>query len=594
VSGRGAQGTGAAEGRASRPNSSPGFVRRLFAESLFRNASFLIINLGVGAVSGYGGQALLTHVFSTADVGLSGAAVSAAALIETITLLGVSFSLPRYLPTAKNRRAMINTLFTSVISLTLVAAVIFLALPDSRKYIEGLGGTLFIVAFTVALCVQVGTTLVSTVLIADRASDKTATLGMIPAAIRVVAPLALSFLGSLGSFVARVIPDSFAFVLFAGSLVRGGHRFRPEFDMEVVRELGSFSVGMYIANIVGGLPQMLLPVIAISRVGNTQSAYWLTATSIASILYLLPSSVTSALLPEAAIRPNERGHLLRRSMLMIVGLVTPALIIAYLGAPLALAPFGHGIPQGSLPVLRILILSGSITMLNAVSGAVMFVAKKSTQITIVNTVNAVIVLGLALVWATSAKDISIAWLIGDIANTVLFAGFAVLAVMEVGGRLSELGGDVVLTPEEVATTGPQAALDLLFTMAEQQGGAGMYGGYNMYRSPYPAALTTSRGLYSLAAFQVAERQRLSRTSPQLGAITSAKTSARGAALRQAGQASGGRDDTHQALDVLFTMAQQQREGGGAEPGQYPPDGAAARPRRDPPRYRNPRGPRNDR
>lgn len=569
-------------------------MRRLFAESLFRNASFLIVNLGVGAVSGYGGQALLTHVFSTADVGLSGAAVSAAALIETITLLGVSYSLPRYLPTAKNRRAMINTLFTSVISLTLVAAVIFLALPDSRKYIEGLGGTLFIVAFTVALCVQVGTTLVSTVLIADRASDKTATLGMIPAAIRVVAPLALSFLGSLGSFVARVIPDSFAFVLFAGSLVRGGHRFRPEFDMEVVRELGSFSVGMYIANIVGGLPQMLLPVIAISRVGSTQSAYWLTATSIASILYLLPSSVTSALLPEAAIRPNERGHLLRRSMLMIVGLVTPALIIAYLGAPLALAPFGHGIPQGSLPVLRILILSGSITMLNAVSGAVMFIAKKSTQITIVNTVNAVIVLGLALVWATSAKDISIAWLIGDIANTVLLAGFAVLAVMEVGGRLNELGGDVVadvgLTPEEVATTGPQAALDLLFTMAEQQGGAGMYGAYNMYRSPYPAALTTSRGLYSLAAFQVAERQRLSRTSPQSGA----KTSARGAALRQAGQASGGRDDTHQALDVLFTMAQQQREVGDAEPGQYPPDGAAAPPRRDPPRYRNPRRPRNDR
>jgi O-antigen/teichoic acid export membrane protein len=585
----------------------PGFVRRFFAESLFRNAAFLIVNLGVGALSGFGGLALLTHVFSVQDVGLSATAVSAAALIETITLLGVSYSVPRYLPTAKNRTAMINTLLTAVILLTLVAAGIFLALPYSRRFFA-LGGWMFGLAFIVALCVQVGTTLLSGVLIADRSADKTATLGMIPALIRVVAPPALSFMGGLGSFVARVVPDSFACVLYGSVLVRRGHRFRPTFDVSVVRELGRFSIGMYVANIVGGLPQMLLPLIALSRVGATQAAFWSIATSISAILYTLPSTVTGALIPEVAVRPNERRQLLRRAALLIVGLVTPVLVVAFFGAPIALAFFGHSYKSGTLPVLRWLIGAGFITMLNAVSGAILFIAKKSTQITIVNAINAVIVLGLVAVWATSATDIAIAWVIGDVANTVLFGGFALLAVLEVRGRLDRLGGDQVadigVAPDDVAVTSQQSALDMLVTLSEQQRAVGMYGAYNMYRSPYPPSLTTSRGLYSLAAFQAAERQRLARTAPQ----ASAKQAAREEGTRQAldvlftmanhapqpaAQTAAGEEDTHQALDLLFTMAEQQRAAGTSEAEQYPPAEEAPPPRYTPPLYGNPYGPSRD-
>jgi O-antigen/teichoic acid export membrane protein len=586
----------------------PGFVRRFFAESLFRNAAFLIVNLGVGAVSGFGGLALLTHVFSKADVGLSATAVSAGALIETITLLGVSYSVPRYLPTAKNRTAMINTLFTAVIFLTLLASGIFLALPYSRKFFA-LGGWLFAVAFVVALCVQVGTTLLSGVLIADRASDKTATLGMIPAVIRVVAPPALSFLGSLGSFVARVVPDSFAFVLFGSLLVRRGHRFRPTFDVDVVRELGRFSIGMYVANIIGGLPQMLLPLVALSRVGATQAAFWSVATSIAAILYTLPSTVTSALLPEVAIRPGERPQLLRRSALMIIGLVTPVLVVAFFAAPIALNFFGHGYTAGTLPVLRYLIGAGFITMLNAVSGAILFIAKKSTQLTIVNAINAVVVIGLVAVWATNAEQIAIAWLIGDVANTLFFGGFALLAVLEVRGHLERLGGDQVadigVAPDEVAVTSQQSALDMLVALSERQGAVGMYGAYNMYRSPYPPSLTTSRGLYSLAAFQAAERQRLTRTAPQASAKQAAGEEGARQALdvlfsvadrapQPATQAPAGEKDTHQALDLLFTMAEQQRAAEISEAEQYPPAGEAPPPRYTPPLYGNPYGPPRDR
>jgi O-antigen/teichoic acid export membrane protein len=531
-----------------------GLARRFFSESLFRNSAFLIVNLGVGALSGFGGLALLTHAFSVTDVGLSATAVSAAALIETITLLGVTYSVPRYLPTAKNRTAMINTLLTAVISLTLLASGVFLALPYSRKFFV-LGGWLFALVFVAALCVQVGTTLLSSVLVADRAADKAVTLGLVPAFIRVAAPPALSFLGGIGSFIARVVPDSFSFLLYGALLVRRGHRFRPTLDVGVARELGRFSIGMYFSNIIGGLPQMLLPLIALSRVGAHQTAYWSIATSISAILYSLPSMVTSALLPEVSLRPTERRQLLRRASLLIFAVVTPALIAAFFAAPIALAFFGSTYTSGTLPVLRWLIGAGFITMLNAVSGAILFIAKKSTVLTVVNAVDAVIVIGLVGLWATNATDIAIAWVVGDVANTVLFGAFAFLAVREVGGRLDKLGvdqaSDTSAVTEKLSVGSQQSALDLLVSLAQQQRAVGMY---NM-SMPFPAPLTSPHGLYSLAAMQAAEQRWLAKSSSS-----------------RRGEASGGVADTHQALDLLFTMAEHQRAAGITEPEeQYPPD-----------------------
>lgn len=538
---RAQRGTGPASSSGRKPNFLIGLARRFFAESLFKNSAFLLVNLGVGALSGFGSLALLTHVFSKQDVGLSATAISGAALIETITLLGVTYSVPRYLPTAKNRTAMINTLLTAVILLTVVASGIFLALPYARKF-AGLGGWLFIPVFIVTVCIQAGTTVLSSVLVADRASDKLVVFGLIPSGIRVVAPPVLSFLGGLGSYVARVIPDSFGFAMYATVLVRRGHRFRPALDIGVAREMARFSIGMYVANIIGGLPQMLLPLIALARIGATQSAYWSVAMSMSAILYSLPSMVTSALLPEVSLRPDERPQLLRRAALLIAAVVTPALIVAFFAAPIALAAFGQGYTAGTLPVFRWLVAAGFITMLNAVTGAILFIAKKSTLITIVNVIDAVIVLGLVAVWATNAADVAICWMIGDIGNTVLFAGCACYALREVGGRWDKLGGE---SASAASATGQVPANRttlghvLLATMADQQRGVE---GYRAYSAP----LTSTHGLFSVSALQAAEQRWL-----QANQETRAQPVASGRPAEPP-------DPPDRTLDLLFSMAERQR------------------------------------
>jgi O-antigen/teichoic acid export membrane protein len=539
-------------------------ARRFFAESLFKNSAYLIFNLAVGALCGYGSLTLLTRVFTVREVGLSATAVAACSLVTFITQFGVTYSLPRYLPTARNRSAMINTMLTTVLLSTLLGSVVFLALPYAKN-LFALGGLLFCVAFVATCCLQAGQTVLSTVLIADRSADKVATFGMIPNLARLGAPAALSSLGALGAFIARVIADLFGFVTFGALVARKGHKFRPTIDVAVTKEIAKFSAGMYVANIIGGMPQLLLPLIVLSRVGASQAAYWSIAISIGSLMFSLPSTVTQALLPEVSLRPAERRLLLRRSTYLITVIVLPALIIGFVGAPYLLALFGRSYVTGTLAPLRWLMFAGLITMLNYVTGAILFIAKKSTMITIVNVVDAILVLGLVTLWATDVTQVAIAWVIGDVGNTVLFGVFAFVALRQVGGRWEDLGGapasDAAQAPTSLTATSQMRAVGKLVTLAEQQNAVDMF-------KPYHNSLTDSQGLFSIVALQAAERQR----------------------QRFIDESEAFSDDTpgspdlsaaahEQAFEVLFALAQRQRASRNPKPPEPPRVPDYARPER---------------
>lgn len=532
-----------------------GLARRFLAESLFKNSAFLMLNLVLTTVCGYGALTLLTHLFSAKYVGLSATAVAACSLVTFITQLGTTYSLPRYLPTAKNRSDMINTLLTAVTVSTLVGSIIFLVLPSSRNLFV-LGGWAFCLVFIATTVLQALQTVIATILVADRKSDKVATWGIIPNVSKLAGPPAFASFGGLGAFTARVIADVFGVATFGAILARSGHKFRARFSMPVAREMAKFTSGMYIASLIGGLPQLILPLIVLARIGATQAAYWSIAISIAAIIYSLPSTVTQALLPEVSLRPTERRQLLSRSTLMIAAFMIPSLSLAFWLAPYGLIIFGHSYVSGTIVPLRWLVASGYVTMLNYVTGAILFIAKKSSMVTIVNVVDAIIVLGITLVWATNVTDVAIAWMIGDVGNTVLFAFFAFVALRQVGWRWDLLGGvsmpaaDPV--PRSLSATTQMRSLNMLVTLAEQQQTADIY-------KPYHNSLTDSQGLFSIVALQAAERQRQ----------RFIKESAAAAAAEEGPQTPDQSVAQHQqALELLFTLAERQREPVVPEPGQY--------------------------
>ena len=236
-------------------------------------------------------------------------------------------------------------------------------------------------------------------------------------------------------------------------------------------------------------------------------------------------------------------------------IVVPALIIGFVCAPYGLALFGRRYVAGTLTPLRWLVFAGFITMLNYVTGAILFIAKKSAMITIVNVVDAVIVLGLVLLWATNVTQIAIAWVVGDVGNTLLFGFFAFVALREVGGRWEDLGGgapsSAAQVPTSLSATSQLRALGLLATLAEQQNAVDMY-------KPYHNSLTDSQGLFSIAALQAAERQRQRFLNESEARRNDApKTPDESAAAHQ------------QSFELLFKMAERQRATGLTEPAEHP-------------------------
>lgn len=419
------------------PANSP--IQKFGGESLFRNSASLIINLAFGAGCGYGALLLLTRLFSVQAVGLSATAAAASALIVFVMQFGVNMSLPRFLPESQNRVGLINTVITIIIPATLVGAVVYLMLPFAGK-LYALGGWLFAVVFVIGACVQAGESVLQTILIADRSSGTVAVGNVIPNLVKLAAPAAFVVLRMLGAYISRIIADVVGFTVFGILLMRRGHRFRPALSTAAIRDLGKFSMGMYTASLIGGLPLMIVPIIILSRFGSRQSAYWSIAITIASLLYQLPGTVAQALLPEVASRPSDRRKLMRRSAALIVAIFVPVLVAAYITAPFILALFGHSYAAEGTATLRWLIVAGFVTVLNYVTGAILFLAKKTFVITMINLIDAMIVLGMALVWANGTEDVAISWVVGDISNTVFFGLFAFIALHQVRGQWEKLGG----------------------------------------------------------------------------------------------------------------------------------------------------------
>jgi hypothetical protein len=140
---------------------------------------------------------------------------------------------------------------------------------------------------------------------------------------------------------------------------------------------------------------------------------------------------------------------------------------------------------------------------------------------------------------------------------VLFAFFAFVALRQVGGRWDLLGGATAPAaadpvPRSLSATTQMRSLGMLVTLSEQQETADIY-------KPYHSSLTDSQGLFSIVALQAAERQRqrFIEESAAAAAEEHPQTPDESAAQHQ------------QALELLFALAQRQREPGVPEPDEHP-------------------------
>ncbi len=404
-------------------------VVTVWRERLFQSSAYLMINMVMGAAVGFVFFTVIARIYPPGELGLATTVLSATNSITTIASLGITFAIVRFLGEARDRRALVNTSTVLIGTATLVVTIVALLVPAFTGKLYALGGATFVVVFLSGTMASAWHGLAETVFIADRGAREVVWVNTIGNAARLTLPFVLLPMGAIAVYLATTGAWVVAGVIFAVLLVRNhGHRFRVQFDRGAVRTIGRFSGGSYLSNIVGSLPITLLPIVILTRLGAAASAFWYIAITIAMLLYSLPSVVSQSLMVEGAHRPSERLRLVRHSAAAIALVMLPAIAVVYVAAPLLLSVFGHEYVTGSVTALRLLVLSAVMVSINYVTGTVLYLAKRVFVITLINVVDAVVVLGLTLTVVDSVTGVAMAWFIGEVFNVVLFAIAAVMAV----------------------------------------------------------------------------------------------------------------------------------------------------------------------
>ncbi|MEK6936399.1 MAG: MATE family efflux transporter, partial [Nanoarchaeota archaeon] len=161
----------------------------------------------------------------------------------------------------------------------------------------------------------------------------------------------------------------------------------------IIKKIGGYSFGNYIAGFIGGLPTMILPLLILNRLGASQSAYYYMAMMIAGLLFVIPGGVSQSLFAEGSHNEKELKHQIKKAIKIISLLLIPAIIVVIFFGQYILLLFGKEYASEGFRFLQLLAISGIFVGINAVFGTLLNIKKRINTIVIMSIVSAILILG---------------------------------------------------------------------------------------------------------------------------------------------------------------------------------------------------------
>ncbi|HUD10350.1 MAG TPA: oligosaccharide flippase family protein, partial [Candidatus Saccharimonadales bacterium] len=90
-------------------------------DSFYRNSIYLLLNMGIGALTGFIFWIIAAHLYSTTNVGKATALMAVISLISSLASLGLAKTVIRFLAKSKN---VSEDIITKVL-LTIISAIVF-------------------------------------------------------------------------------------------------------------------------------------------------------------------------------------------------------------------------------------------------------------------------------------------------------------------------------------------------------------------------------------------------------------------------------------------------------------------------------------
>ena len=338
-------------------------ISRLRTDHLVRNSLYLVLSNGIQAAIGFVFWIVMARLFSTGDVGKASSLISATSLLAFFALVGLNTTLMRFLPTAKDKGPLLTSAFVMVFGAAAIIAVGYARLTPviaprldfvAHSALETAGFALLAAATAVNV-------LTDSVFMASRRAEFCAlTDGVVGGVSKMAFGVILAGTGAYGLYLAAVGGPATAAVVSI-VLIITILRWRPSLTnpLQTLRPLLKFSGVNYVANSMNLLPNVVVPLIVLDRLGAKAAGYYFVAFQMASILITAAAAVESSFMAEGSQAGANWRVIRRRSRRLAIMIFVPGGVITALAAHWILLAFGptyslHG--TGSLEILAAAVL----------------------------------------------------------------------------------------------------------------------------------------------------------------------------------------------------------------------------------------------
>ncbi|GBE20040.1 MAG TPA: hypothetical protein ENG87_02390 [Candidatus Pacearchaeota archaeon] len=402
------------------------FVNKIMSDSLYRNSIYLMSSTLVMAVLGFAFWMMIARMFTTYEVGLATTIISVMGLITGLSVLGLNVGLIRYLPKAKEKNKKINTSLTLVGIVSIIVASLFLLglgkFSPSLLFIQE--NMIMSFSFIIFMIISGFGSITDSVFIAYRNTKYILAKNTIFSVMKLILPFAFISLGAYGIFsswmISMMIAISFSFFI----LIRK-YGFKPKvvFYDSIIRKIGKYSFGNYIAGFIGSLPLMILPLMITNMISPETTAYYYMAMMIAGLLFVIPSATTQSLFAEGSYNEDKLKQQIKKSIKIIALLMVPGILITMFFGQYILLAFGKEYSTEGFRFLQIIAFSGIFISITKVYESVLRVKKQIKKIAYVNTTVAIIsislayalmnkgLLGVGIAWITSWGIVSLIYVV---------------------------------------------------------------------------------------------------------------------------------------------------------------------------------------
>jgi O-antigen/teichoic acid export membrane protein len=363
-------------------------IKQYIKHPLYKNSSYLIANTVVTTGLGFFFWMVVARFFSTNDVGLGAAIISAITLLSMLSRLGFDATIIRFVPKIKKPEDVINSCFT-------LAGMIALCL--SAVYIVGLGlwspalafiadRTALAVVFAFFVLLWTLFCLTDSVFVALRKAKYILLKGTLFSMLKIFLPVLTVIWGAFGITSAWYIAAGLAvacslFILLP--MAHNGYRLAPKLKGSTIAKTWKYSAGSYLAFLFSATPCLILPLLVVNLLGAIDNAHFYVAWTIAGLLLTIPLAVSQSLFAEGSHFEDELAKNTHRALKLIYLLLIPAVVLMFTLGGWFLSLFGESYRTSGLILLWILSLSSLFVGINRVYSTILRVEGRVTQLAVI-------------------------------------------------------------------------------------------------------------------------------------------------------------------------------------------------------------------